>query len=466
MSARQLTSLVDVYQSVGIIEFFTSHGIITPGVTPDSVHMELRTSAMIRGELKCMQRFPTHLESFLRRVDSTWTRDLDDFNAVQRDSSYFFHAVLALNTLTELCTEDQIPKSCLDVVISITIRVVRLLTETGLHVKAKYMTHKILEWGSAFFSSDMVAYNAVRRRLAVVERYIGRLQDAERIEYDVLTLDLKVLGESQVVSMRSLNNYALTLQSQVRFDKAERAHLIALSTQEERLGWDHPDTLVSVSNLGQCLQHLGQHVSADVLICRALSGRQVLFTPTHPVILRSISDLGILYILQHRYEEAENTHRLCLFEREKLLGFDHPETIRSKSNLAIALTYRERPEQAETLLREVVNDFDTLLGPDQLEAIKSYQNLGRFLRDQERYREAEQVLRVCSSRAEKSLGRTHSRTVDTWRELAIVLHWQEKYWNALKFANRVKRVRIELFGYENSATCDSIKHVEQLRILL
>ena len=463
---RQLTSLVEGYQPVDILKFFTGHGIIASGVSPDSVHMEPIISAIIRTELKCMRLFPTHLESFLRLMDSTWTRDFDDFNAIQRDSSCFFHAISALNALTELCTESQIPKSGLNVAISMTIRIVRLLTDMGLHVKAKEMTQKILEWGPVFFSSDVVAYNAVRRRLAVIERYMGHLQAAERIENKVLGLDLNVLGGSHVVTMRSLNNYALTLQSQGKLAKAERAHRTALSTQEETLGQDHPDTLVSVSNLGQCLQHLGQHVPAELLIRRALSGRQIIFTSTHPTILRSMSDLGVSYLLQHRYEEAENMHRMCLFEREKLLGLDHPETIRSKSNLAIALTHRGRSEEAETLLREVVVNFDKLLGQNQPEAIKSHQNLARFLRDQKQYREAEEILQLCSPRAEKNLGRTHFRTVDIWRELAIVLHSQEKYLEALEFANRVRVVRIELFGYENSATCDSIHHVEQLRALL
>jgi tetratricopeptide (TPR) repeat protein len=466
ISTRQLTSLVDVYQPVGIIEFFTSHGIITSGISPDSVHIEPMTSTMVRRELKCMRIFPIHLESFLHLVDSKWTRDLNDFNAVQQDSSYFFHAISGLNALTELCTEDQILRSGLNIAVSMTIRIVRLLTEMGLHVRAKHMMQKILEWGPEFFSSDRIAHTAVRRRLAVVERYIGRFQAAESIEYDVIELDLKALGESGVVSMCSLNNYALTLQSQGKFAKSERAHLIALSKKEERLGRDHPDTLMSVSDLGQCLQHLGQHISAESLIRRALSGRQILFTPTHPAILRSMNKLGLKYLSQNRYEEAENMHRLCLFRREELLGQDHLDTIRSKSNLAIALTHRGSPKEAERLLRDVMVGFNSLLGPDQPEAIKAYQNLGRFLRDQKRYREAEKIFQVCRSRAELSLGCAHPRTVDTWRELAIVLHWQEKYFKALKFAIRVRDVQIKLFGYDNSATCDSIQHVEQLRPLL
>jgi tetratricopeptide (TPR) repeat protein len=453
-------------QSLDIISFLSTQGIITPTTSSFKFKVDMETAELIRAELKSMSQFPKHLETVLRFINANLPPDFQSSNALQQDSSYSDLAVSILGVLMELCHESQLSKSSLDIVFSMTTGITRFLSNTGLYLKAKEIIERMLDWGSDSLSSDYVALSMLYCQLAVAIRYQSHLEEAEQIESEVFGIHENQHGESPIETIRSLNNYALVLQEHHKFAEAERYHSMALTMKEITFGRNHADSLISMHNLGEYLLALGQQVPAEVLIRPALSGRQILFTSTHRTILRGMSDLGVSYLFQHRYEEAENVNRLCLFEREKLLGLDHPETIRSKSNLAIALTHRGRSEEAETLLREVTVDFDKLLGPDQPEAIKAHQNLARFLRDQERYREAEEILRVCSPRAEQSLGRTHFRTVDIWRELAIVLHWQEKYLKALKFAVRVKGVRIELFGYEDSATCDSIQHVEQLKTLL
>jgi tetratricopeptide (TPR) repeat protein len=460
-----VTSLDEFGQSA-ILNFLANRGLIIRGQSPGSLCLEPSASVLVKEELRSLRLFPIYMENFLRLMESNWPRDPEGCDIFQKDSSCIFQAFSTLRVLTELCVEDQISQAGLSIIVSMATRLTRLLTNMGLHVKARHMAQKVLEWGPAIFSSDAAANSAVRRQLAVGERYSGRLQVAARMELEVLKLQTDVLGDSHPETMRSLNNYALTLRSQGKLADAKRAHCIALSTQERILGMNHPDTLISVSNLGQCLQDLGQHVSAESMLRRALSSRQILFTPTHPAILTSMSDLGVSYILQHRYEEAENIHRMCLYNRGMMFGVDHPQTIRSKSNLAITLTHQGRQKSAEILLREVAAKLDALLGSDQPESIKAHQNLARFLRDQNRYQEAEELLRVCSARAEQALGRTHSRTIDIWRELSIIFHHMEKYVEALKFAIRVRGVRVELFGFENSATCDSIRHVEQLQSLL
>jgi hypothetical protein len=447
------------------MSFLSEQGIITT-TTSGGFQVDHGIAGLIRAELKCMPRFPQHFEAMLLLFYATLPLDFESSDTVGLGSSYSKLALSLIGALTELCHEDQLSKSSLDVSLLMTIRTTRLLSNTGLHVKAKEIIQRILDWASNTLSFEIMASSMLRRQLAFAVRHQGHLEAAERIESEVLWLHENHLGKSHVETIRSLNNYALALQDGHKLTDSERCHLKALSMKERKFGPDHADSLISVHNLGECRQALGQHISAEKLFYRALSGRQLLFMPDHPAVLRSMNSLGVSYYFQGRYKEAERMLHDCLSSRRKLFGDQHLETMRSKGNLALAYCSLGKISEAEVLLRNVIIAFHEMLGPDQPETIQWHQNLARLLRDRFRYREAERILRGCLPRVERTLGRLYFRSVAICRELAIVLHEQEKYSDALGFAHRVRDARIELFGYDNSETRNSIQHVEQLVSLL
>jgi tetratricopeptide (TPR) repeat protein len=453
-------------QSLDIISFLSRQGIITPTASSAKFKVDMETASLIRAELKSMSQFPNHLETVLRLINVNLPPDFQSSDALQQDSPYSNLAVSTLGVLMELCHESQISKSNLDVVFSMTIGITRFLSNTGLHLKAKEIIERMLDWGSDSLSSDYMTLSMLYRQLAVALRYQGHLEDAERIELEVLWLHTSHHGESHIETIRSLNNYALVLQERHKFTDAECYHSMALSMKERIFGRNHAESLISVHNLGEYFQALGQHSFAEKMFCRALSARRILFKPDHPAVLRSMNSLGVSYYLQGRYEEAEQIHKDCLFGRRKLYGDKHLETIRSTGNLALTLSHRGKVAEAEILLHKVVIAIHELLGPDQPETIKWYQNLARFLRDRNRYFESETILREWLPRVDRSLGRLYSRTVDICRELAIVLHEQEKYSEALLFAVRVRDVRIKSSGHDSAQILDSIQHVEDLQTLL
>lgn len=453
-------------QSMDIISFLSRQGIITPNASSVKFKVDMETASLIRAELKSMSRFPKHLETVLCLLNANLPPNFQSSDALQQDSSYPNLAISILGVLMELCHESQLSKSSLDVVLSMTTGITRFLSNAGLQLKAKEIIERMLCWGSDSLSSDYIALSMLKRQLAIATRYQGHLEDAEKIESEVLWLHTNHHGESHIETIRSLNNYALALQEQHKFTDAERYHSMALSMKERMFGRNHAESLISVHNLGEYFQALGQHRFAEKMFCRALSKRQILFKPDHPAVLRSKNSLGVSYYRQGRYEEAEQIQNDCLSGRRKLYGDQHLETIRSTGNLALTLSHRGKVAEAEILLHKVVIAIHELLGPDQPETIQWYQNLARFLRDRNRYLESETVLREWLPKVDRSLGRRHFRTVDICRELAIVLHEQEKYSEALEFAIRVRDVRTELSGHDDAQTLDSIQHVEDLKTLL
>ena len=464
LSAQNLFSSLATSQFAEVADFLLQHRILTPGHTTGTFTMDSETRNLIMMELKSMPKFPIHMESLLRLVESKVPANPDDLSSINFRGSYPSHTTSILRILTEVCAEHRLSTSSLDLIVSITSRVSRILIERGSHIQAGELAKMVLKWGSHALSSKPLASNAIRKGLAIAERYGGQLHRAEQLEYEIWKQNGTLLGVDHVETLHSLNNYAITLKSQNRYLEAEEAHWKALSIKEEIFGPHHLETLVTLTNLGRCLQARGLHKFAERHFRRVLEGRQSLLGQNDPAILRSMSNLGDSLYFQGRYQDAEKAYRDCLLGRMTELGKDNLDTIKIKSNLVIALGYQGKSTEAEILHREVIISFDHLLGPGHYETIRASQNFARFLSDQHQYTEAESILRACTTRAEQSLGLSHPRTFGVWFSIAEVLRRQEKYNEGLEFAIRSRDGRIKLFGFQDPDAQNSIRCVEQLLI--
>ncbi|KAI0172943.1 hypothetical protein GGR52DRAFT_546814 [Hypoxylon sp. FL1284] len=79
------------------------------------------------------------------------------------------------------------------------------------------------------------------------------------------TLELKerVLGREHPDTLGSMNDLALVLGSQGKYEEAEKMHRQALRLRQEVLGREHPYTLTSMSNLAGVLDSQGKYEEAD-----------------------------------------------------------------------------------------------------------------------------------------------------------------------------------------------------------
>ena len=64
-----------------------------------------------------------------------------------------------------------------------------------------------------------------------------------------------MLGKEHPNTLTSVNNLALVLQYQGKYDEAEAMNRQALDGYEKVLGKEHPDTLTSVNNLALVLRY-------------------------------------------------------------------------------------------------------------------------------------------------------------------------------------------------------------------
>ena len=63
----------------------------------------------------------------------------------------------------------------------------------------------------------------------------------------------KVFGREHPDTLASMNNLALVLRRQEKYEEAEQVYWRTLKLKEKVLGREHPSTIGSRKNLGRCL---------------------------------------------------------------------------------------------------------------------------------------------------------------------------------------------------------------------
>ncbi|CAI6338133.1 unnamed protein product [Periconia digitata] len=104
-----------------------------------------------------------------------------------------------------------------------------------------------------------------------------------------------------------MDNLALVLQKQGKYEAAEAMNQRALEGREKALGKEHPSTLTSVYNLTYLLHRWGQYEEAMLLYERASSGYTTTFGQDHPTTQACLAHQLSLEQLLHT-QETDSSH--------------------------------------------------------------------------------------------------------------------------------------------------------------
>ncbi|KAF2023397.1 hypothetical protein EK21DRAFT_105340 [Setomelanomma holmii] len=132
------------------------------------------------------------------------------------------------------------------------------------------------------------------------------MNDAEKLEVQVIETCKKKLGADYLDTLTSIANLASTyrnqgrwdaaeeleVQNQGRWDAAEELEVQVMETCKKKLGADHPDTLASMNNLAHTQKSLGQVIDAIQLMRECVQLCQQRFRPNHPNLLSSLATLA------------------------------------------------------------------------------------------------------------------------------------------------------------------------------
>jgi len=127
----------------------------------------------------------------------------------------------------------------------------------------------------------------------------------------VVGISREVAGETQSVSSteqsaqlaeaKRLNNQAVQLYEEGKYDKAIPLAKRALAIHEKLLGKEHPDLSTSLNNLALLYDSRGSYAEAESLYLRSLAIDEKVLGKEHPEVATILSNLAGVYHSQGNY---------------------------------------------------------------------------------------------------------------------------------------------------------------------
>jgi serine/threonine-protein kinase len=230
---------------------------------------------------------------------------------------------------------------------------------------------------------------AVLTELANAHQYAGHLDEADRLNRQVLALDRRVRGDRHPTVADDLINIADAESTRGRYTEAEAMLREAVEILRGWYGSDHPDTGSAVRILANVLTMEGKLDESAQL----LEESRAIFTRVYPGPHRRIglvlNDLGTLAFRRTRYDDAIKTFTESLAVYRQVYADGKSQYISvGLANLGSAYMEKGDYRRAEQTLREAVTLSREILSPAHNNTAIAEIKLGRVLVKQGRDTEA------------------------------------------------------------------------------
>ncbi|PVF91575.1 hypothetical protein CPB86DRAFT_878439 [Serendipita vermifera] len=249
-----------------------------------------------------------------------------------------------------------------------------------------------VECGKEFGQRDSRVIR-MRAHLGTALLECGQLEEAEKMERDVLEVQKEILGPRHPSTVTTMHNLASTLRQRGQLEEAEKMERDVLEVRKEILGPRHPKTVNTMHNLASTLCQRGQLEEAEKMERDVLEVRREILGPRHPKTVTTMHNLASTLRDRGQLEEAEKMEREVLEVRKEILGPRHPATVTTMSNLAYTLRDHGQPEEAEAIWREVLVLRKEVLGQWHPDTIDTMRALARFLHKRGQLEEAQRIER-------------------------------------------------------------------------
>jgi serine/threonine protein kinase/tetratricopeptide (TPR) repeat protein len=293
--------------------------------------------------------------------------------------------------------------------------------------------------------------------LGDIERYRGRLAQAEPILNRALELRRKKFGGAHTKVGQTLNNLALVYDEQGKFEQAEATHREALRIRRG-LGPKDPGISNSLSNLGITLRHSGKYEEAATVLREALALRREANGNDHPLVANTLNILGLTLGELGKYAESEPILRESLAIRRKVLPPTHPNLADALSAVAAALQDQLRLDQAEQFYLESLKIYAALAampGARQSADINltvAQNNLASLYEMRGDYARAEKWYQEALRRRRAIRGERHPSVATVLNNLAQMRLTQGQLAAAERLSREALAIRLDMLDSEHMHT--------------
>jgi serine/threonine protein kinase/Tfp pilus assembly protein PilF len=310
------------------------------------------------------------------------------------------------------------------------------------------------------FAKQPLVDASLRNTLAEVYENLGRNDQALALSKQSYDLRKRMIGDTQVDTLKSRLQFATALITAQDFRNAESDIRAVLGESRKQLGDDSELTLEANTQLARVLNDQGNYRESVALAREILTRRRRLNTSDPEDAIRSANRLGTYLIDNGKYEEAL-THLTEQLEMESMAsepsgetlsliavahlrmydflkaepylrsavdvqrkkhGEDHPSTVSAISILAEALMETPKLAEAQLLGAEALEKIRQMRGKEHLDTLKYTNIFGQILLRQNKFKEAEPFFREAYQTGRRVLGSSHPEVIVFTHNLATVQH--------------------------------------------
>jgi CHAT domain-containing protein/Tfp pilus assembly protein PilF len=315
-----------------------------------------------------------------------------------------------------------------------------------------------------FSKLDMAARRELREAnelttKAVASYRTGKYQEGAEYAKDALEIQLRILGEQNRNTARTLNNLGLLLQNQGNYVGARLYYEQALAIQKKILGDSHPDTAMSLNNLGGSLQKQGDYAGARPYFEQALAIRKKVLGDNHLDTAASLNNLGSLLYRRGDYAGARPYFEQALAIKKKVLGDNHPDTALSLNNLGLLLHSQGDYAGARPYYDQALAIRKKVFGDNHPDTAISLNNLGLLLYRQGDYAGARPYYEQALAIYKKVLGDNHPDTATSVNNLGALLNDQGDYAGARLYYEQALAIKKKVLGDNHPDTALSLNNL-------
>jgi serine/threonine protein kinase/Tfp pilus assembly protein PilF len=228
---------------------------------------------------------------------------------------------------------------------------------------------------------------SIRQTLGETMVALGQYQKAEAQFTSALDIRRRVLGETNVSTLTSMDGLAESLYYQDQVQKAVAVFEQSWKTKTRTLGPDHPDTLETAGNLAGIISELGRHAEAESMYRSVLAA-----SLRHPelestVTQGTLNNLALVLKRQKKLDEAADLYTRAFEIQRRALGEENPLTLNTQHNLAMLYTESGKSAAAEALHRVVLAKKRKVFGDAHPQTFASWNGLAEALCREQRYDE-------------------------------------------------------------------------------
>ena len=301
--------------------------------------------------------------------------------------------------------------------------------------------------------------------LAQIERSQGRIEEAERLLKQALTLHESMARSGRAESAAQMNHMMAVLQLSALYQQTDHyreAGLLAeqvLGMMEKLVGPDHPNVASQLEAVASMHGFQGRYAEAEALRKRALAINERAYGREHLNVALSLQGLGHLYRLQDRHEDALPLLSSALRIAEKSLGPQHPSLSLYLAEIGHLYQSKKLYDDAEPLLKRALANQDAAQGLDPLlsgvQKIQILQSLSFLYQSQGRHQDALPLIDRALNLSEQIFGPSHTMTGSMLGTLGMLHLDQDRTDEAERFFERASRIG-EKAGLDGVGYADNI----------